>query len=75
VSLAPWATRRLIFDEVPIEKHDGEPAAIEAAHSEQGRRFLDWARLPYYRIERRPDATHVDIIDARYGASVGVTVD
>jgi inner membrane protein len=74
VSLAPGA-RGLTFDETPIEKHADDPAAVAAARSEWGRRFLGWARLPYYRIERRPDATRVEIIDARYGASVAVMVD
>ena len=75
VTLAPGVDRRLILDEVPIEKHADDPAAIAAARSEQGRRFLDWARLPYYRVERGTGSTRVQIIDARYGASVGVTVD
>lgn len=75
VSLAPGLTRRLIFDEVPIEKHADDPAAIAAAHNERGRRFLDWARLPYYRVQRGAGGTRVEIIDARYGASVDVTVD
>ena len=75
VTLAPGVDRRLIFDEVPIEKHADDPAAIAAARSEQGRRFLDWARLPYYRLERGADSTRVEIIDARYGASVDLTVD
>jgi inner membrane protein len=75
VSLAPGVDRRLIFDDEPIEKNADDPAAVRAAQSEQGRRFLDWARFPYYRVERGAGATRVEIIDARYGASVGVTVD
>ena len=31
VSLAPGVTRRLAFDEVQIDKHAGDPAAIAAA--------------------------------------------
>jgi inner membrane protein len=75
VSLAPGVSRRLIFDERPIEKHAGDPAAIAAAHSETGRRFLNWARLPYYQVERGAGLTRVEIFDARYGASVAVAVD
>ncbi len=75
VSLAPGVTRRLIFDEVPIEKHADDPAAIAAARSEKGRRFLNWARLPYYQVERGAGVTRVEIIDARYGASADVAVD
>jgi inner membrane protein len=75
VSLAPGVSRRLTFDEVTIEKNANDPAAVAAARSDPGRRFLDWARLPYYRIERGPSATRVEIIDARYGASVEVKLD
>jgi len=75
VSLAPGVTRRFTLDETPIEKHADDPAAIAAARSEKGRRFLDWARLPYYRVERTAGVTRVEIIDARYGASAGVAVD
>jgi inner membrane protein len=75
VSLAPGDARGPTFDETPIEKHADDPAAVTAARSEPGRRFLGWARLPYYRIERRPGATRVEIIDARYGASVAVMLD
>ena len=75
VSVAPGVSRRLTFDEVTIEKNASDPVAIAAARSDPGRRFLDWARLPYYRIERGRSATRVEIIDARYGASVAVTLD
>jgi inner membrane protein len=75
VSLAPGRKRGLTFGESPIEKHADDPAAAAAARSERGRRFLDWARLPYYRVERGKDVTRVEIIDARYGASVEVLLD
>src|SRR5688500_18512439 len=75
VSLAPGVSRRLTFNDQTIEKHADDPAAIAAARSEPGRRFLGWARLPYYRIERGSRPTRVEIIDARYGASVAVKLD
>ncbi|MDP9176491.1 MAG: metal-dependent hydrolase, partial [Gemmatimonadota bacterium] len=75
VSLAPGVSRRLTFDEVTIEKNANDPAAVAAARSEPGRRFLDWARLPYYQLERGAGTTRVRIIDARYGASVEVMMD
>lgn len=65
----------LTFGESPIEKNAADPAAIAAARSEPGRRFLSWARLPYYRIGRVRGTTRVEIIDARYGASVEVMLD
>lgn len=75
VSLALGGKRGLTFGDSPIEKNANDPAAVAAARSEQGRRFLNWARLPYYRIERGSDATRVEIVDARYGASVAVMLD
>lgn len=75
VSLAPGKMRRLTVWEPPIEKHADDPAAAEAARTEQGRRFLDWARLPYYRVAKDVKGTSVEIIDARYGASVNVKLD
>lgn len=75
VSLAPGGERGLTFGESPIEKNADDPAAVAAARSERGRRFLGWARLPYYRIERSSGTTRVQIIDARYGAYVEVMPD
>jgi inner membrane protein len=75
VSLGPGVSRRLTFDEQTIEKYADDPAAVAAARSVPGRRFLDWARLPYYRIERDSRATRVEIIDARYGASIDVKLE
>jgi inner membrane protein len=74
VSLAP-GNLRLTASGPPIEKHADDPAAIAAARSDQGRRFLGWARLPYYQVARSPNGTRVAIIDARYGASVEVKLD
>jgi inner membrane protein len=75
VSITPGGERTLTFGDPPIEKHADDPAAIAAARTERGRRFLNWARLPYYRVERGPTATRVEIIDLRYGASVEVMLD
>ncbi len=52
-----------------IETNASTPAAIQAADSPEGRRFLVWSRFPFYVIEPHPDGTLVRIADARY--SVG----
>ena len=75
VSLAPGKTRRVTVSAPPIETHVDDPAVVQAARTEQGRRFLDWSRLPYYRVTKDVQGTNVDIIDARYGAFVTVKLD
>jgi inner membrane protein len=75
VSLAPGKTRRVTVWEPPIDTHADDPAAVSAARTEKGRRFLDWSRLPYYRVTKDVQGTNVDIIDARYGAFVTVKLD
>lgn len=75
LSLARGVGRRLTFDEAPIVKNAGDAAAIAASRTERGRRFLDWARMPWYRIDRTSDTTLVEIVDARYGASIEVMLD
>jgi inner membrane protein len=44
-----------------------DPAVAEARGLKAIDDFLYWSRLPYARIERRPDGTIVTIADARYG--------
>jgi hypothetical protein len=58
-----------------IPKNADDPAAVAAARTVVGRRFLDWARMPYFTVERGAAAgARVTISDARYGASVEVSV-
>lgn len=75
LSLMRRPGNRVIFDEDFIAKNASDPAAIAASQTGPGRRFLDWARLPWYRIERDSSATRVAIVDARYGAKVEIVVD
>ena len=49
-----------------IETNGSTPAAIEAAATREGRRFLVWSRFPFYVIESEPGGTLVRIADARY---------
>jgi len=66
---------RLAFADDFILKNANDPAAIAASNTERGRRFLDWARLPLYRIDRESNPTRVQIVDARYGAQVEILLD
>ena len=63
LSLGPG--RQLEIDRV-IETNVSAPAAIQAADAPEGRRFLVWARFPFYVIEGQTEGTLVRIADARY---------
>jgi inner membrane protein len=49
-----------------IETNGSTPAALEAAATPEGRRFLVWSRFPFYVIESHAEGTLVRIADARY---------
>ena len=49
-----------------IETNASTPAAIEAAATSEGRRFLVWSRFPFYVIESQAQGRLVRIADARY---------
>jgi inner membrane protein len=49
-----------------IETNASTPAAVEAAATRDGRRFLVWTRFPFYVIELRAEGRLVRIADARY---------
>ncbi len=74
LSLTRRAGSRLAFGEDFIAKNANDPAAIAASNTERGRKFLDWARMPSYRIDRRSNPTRVQIVDARYGAQVEIVL-
>ena len=57
-----------------LDKGASLPGVADAVRSEEARAFMDWARLPFYRIEQTPEGTAVRITDARYGANVLVPV-
>ena len=54
-------------------KNMEDPAIAEARKEKGIRDFLYWSRLPFAKVERRPDGTFVTIADARYsnGAAAG----
>jgi inner membrane protein len=56
---------RLAIERV-IETNASTPAAAQAAGTPEGRRFLVWARFPFYVVEERTEGILVRIADARY---------
>jgi len=64
-SLSLGSTPRLEIDRV-IETNASTPAAIQAATTPEGRRFLVWSRFPFYAIESHAEGILVRIADARY---------
>jgi inner membrane protein len=50
-------------------KGEGDPAVALAKQDPIARRFLGWARFPYYQVIREGGSTVVAIIDARYGGA------
>ena len=57
-----------------LDKGADHAAVASAIRKEEARAFMDWARLPFYRIEQTPDGPAVRITDARYGANVLIPV-
>ena len=66
--------RRLTLDPKTLEKNADDPAVRIAVQDKTVQPFLDWARLPFFRVDRTASATIVRITDARYGATVAVSV-
>ena len=54
-----------------LRKGDDGPAVRLAMEHREGRKFLRWARLPFYRVSRTPAGTTVRISDARYSGEQG----
>jgi inner membrane protein len=63
--LSLGATSRLVMPRV-IETNASRPEAMQAAGTAEGRRFLVWARFPFYVIEPQTEGILVRIADARY---------
>jgi inner membrane protein len=64
----------LTFARTTLDKGVTLPGVAEAVRSEEARAFMDWARLPFYRIEQTESGSAIRITDARYGANVLVPV-
>lgn len=56
-------------------KGEQHPAVALAKQDPRARRFLHWARFPYYRVMREGEATVVRILDARYAGQYWASVE
>ena len=54
-----------------IARNDRDPFAVAAASTRDGRKFLVWARFPYFLVSREGNAAVVTIRDARYPGDFG----
>ncbi len=54
-----------------IARNDRDPFSEAAARTPDGRKFLVWARFPYFVVDREGDAAVVTIHDARYPGEFG----
>ena len=65
---------RLALDSLTLAKGADDIAVIAALQNPAAEPFLDWARLPFYRVSRTEEGTFVRVTDARYGASLEIPV-
>ncbi len=54
-----------------LPRNEADPAANAAAHTPDGRKFLVWARFPYFDVRRARGEALVSIRDARYPGPFG----
>jgi inner membrane protein len=56
-------------------KNEEDPAAVAASRTPEGKKFLVWARFPYFALRREKSGALVSIRDARYpGSWASVTI-
>ncbi len=62
-----WLARPMVeFADLTYESRPSHPAAGAALRGPRPRRFLSWARFPYFQVEAYADHYLVRIADARY---------
>jgi inner membrane protein len=67
-----WLSRPEVSLAPPlIPRNDRDPFAVAAARTRDGRKFLVWARFPYFVVQREGNAAVVTIRDARYPGEFG----
>ncbi len=54
-----------------VEKRDDDPLARDAAHRPIGAQYLQWARFPFFVVERTMTPPRVQLNDARYSGPAG----
>ena len=63
-------TREMSLGSDRLAKGIDNPVVVAALARASAEPFLDWARLPFYRIEQTEEGPAVRVTDARYGASI-----
>ena len=66
-----WLEAAVTLAPDALPKNDDDPAARAAALTPNGRKFLVWARYPYYEVRREAGETLVTLGDARYLGPAG----
>jgi inner membrane protein len=67
-----WLSRPAVSLAPPlIARNDRGPFAVAAARTPDGRKFLVWARFPYFLVSREGGTAVVTIRDARYPGEFG----
>jgi inner membrane protein len=54
-----------------VARNDRDPLALAAARTRDGKKFLVWARFPYFVVRREGNGAVVTIRDARYPGEFG----
>ncbi len=68
-------SQRLAWEPESLDKGADHIAVATAVRNPAARPFLDWARLPFYRVLTSEAGVFVRITDARYGASIDVPIE
>lgn len=72
-----WPRAELMINRGVFARSQDHPAAVAAAQTEDGRRFLSWSRFPYFQIDSSAGGRYrVRLMDARYNMEwASATVD
>jgi inner membrane protein len=67
-----WLSRPAVSLAPPLlARNDRDPLALAAARTRDGKKFLVWARFPYFVVRREGTGAVVTIRDARYPGEFG----
>jgi len=67
-----WLPRAAVsFAPVVLPTNDDDPASAAAVRTPDGRKFMVWARFPYFEVRREGGETLVTLGDARYRGPTG----
>jgi inner membrane protein len=60
------ARRKFTAESETVDRHPGDPAVAAALREPRARKFMSWARFPYFEVDDSGEGTTVHIGDARY---------